>query len=83
MHSHIHTRGRVADLSHRCVQFDVQAFSQSHGNTRVTVPDRQVAARELKVIILQENEGGNLDNAIPFTVMSFQTGCMYIPDPSA
>lgn len=46
------TRGRVADLSHRRVQFDVQALGQRHGNAGVAVPHSQVAPRELKVIVL-------------------------------
>lgn len=60
----VRTGGRVSDLPHRCVQLDVQAFGQSHGDTRVSVPDCQVTAGELKVVILRENGS-------PFFVNSF------------
>lgn len=54
--AHQHTGRRVSDLSHRCVQFDVQTLSQCHGDARVTVPHGQVAAGELKVVILRKQE---------------------------
>lgn len=53
--SGVRTGGRVSDLPHRRVQLDVQAFGQSHGHARVAVPDCQVTAGELKVVILREN----------------------------
>lgn len=53
--SGVRTGGRVSDLPHCRVQLDVQAFGQSHGHARVAVPDCQVTAGELKVVILREN----------------------------
>lgn len=43
----------VPDLPHRRVQLDVQTLRQRHGNARVAVPHRQVAACELEVVVLQ------------------------------
>ena len=55
------TCGCVLDLSDHRIQFDVQSFWHGDGDAGVAVADGQVAAGELKVVVLVpvlEGEGG-------------------------
>lgn len=66
---------RVSDLPHRRVQLDVQTLGQRHGDARVAVPHRQVAAGELEVVVLRRrHRAESHTNKVLGTPVSWRVG---------